>query len=224
MLGDTAMGTSHARVPVRLSDLSTYARIRVAALEGFASDGIASTSIRDVAAVAGVSPGLVQHHFGTKAGLRDAVNEYVIAVAVETFQNLVGDGEDAEVWATMGDTVTAWVRDNAVSLRYVARALVEGDAEASRIFDVLVEIARTNWLAPLARKGALDPEVDEVWAAMHVIVFNLASVLFESEIDRHLPAPFLSPGELQRWNAVTTGLYRRGLSHSAPATRKRARK
>jgi len=48
------------RVPV--SDLNAAARIRNAALEGFAANGVAATSIRDVAAAAGVSPGLVQHH------------------------------------------------------------------------------------------------------------------------------------------------------------------
>jgi AcrR family transcriptional regulator len=176
-----------------------------------------------VAAAAGVSPGLVQHHFSTKDGLRDAVNEYVIAVAVETFQDLAEDSEAADAWATMGDTVTAWVRDNAVALRYVARSLVEGDADALRIFDALVEIARANWLAPLARSGALDPEIDKTWAAVHVVVFNLASVLFESAINRHLPEPFFTPEQLQRWNAATTDLYRRGVSGPARANRKRTR-
>jgi AcrR family transcriptional regulator len=215
--------TSYGQVPIRPSDLSTYARIRNAALQGFASKGVASTSIRDVAAAAGVSPGLVQHHFGTKAGLRDAVDEYVIAVAVETFRDLVRDGDSADVWTAMGDTVTAWVRDNAIALRYVARALVEGDAAASRIFDALVEIARTNWLEPLARNGTLHRDADKDWAALHVVMFNLASVLLESAINRHLPEPFFSPEQLQRWNAATTDLYRRGLSRPAPASRKRAR-
>ncbi len=222
MFSHTVTASSHSHVPVRPSDLSTYARIRNAALEGFASKGVDSTSIRDVAAAAGVSPGLVQHHFGTKAGLRDAVNEYVIAVAGETFEDLIRVGEKAEVWAGMGDTVTAWVRDNAIAVRYVARALAEGDPGASRIFDVLVEIARTNWLAPLARSGALDRDVDQGWAAIHVIVFNLASVLLEPAISRQLPEPFFTPEQLQRWNAATTELYRRGLTRSAPITRKRA--
>jgi AcrR family transcriptional regulator len=204
-------------MPVQPSDPGTYARIRNAALESFASKGFVATSIRDVAAAAGVSPGLVQHHFGTKAGLRDAVNEHVIDVAVETFQDLVRDGDDVDVWAAMGDTTTGWVRDNAVGLRYLARALLEGDAEASRTFDALIEIARTNWLTPMARNRTLRPEADRDWAAIHVIVFNLASVLFESAISRHLPEPFFDPKQLQRWNKATTELYRRGLSDPAPA-------
>jgi AcrR family transcriptional regulator len=211
--------SSLAGVPVRPSDLSAQARIRNAALEGFASEGVAATSIRDVAASAGVSPGLVQHHFGTKAGLRSAVNEYVIAVASETFEALSLDG-NADVWTLLGDTVTEWVRDNAVAVRYVARALVEGDPEASSIFDALLAIARSNWLEPLAARGEIRDDVDQDWAAIHVIVFNLASVLMEAEVSRHLAEPFFSPEQLQRWNTATTDLYRRGVSGPSAASRR----
>jgi AcrR family transcriptional regulator len=197
---------------VRPSDLSTYARIRNAALEGFASKGVEATSIRDVAAAAGVSPGLVQHHFGTKAGLRQAVNDYVVAVAADTFEGLV---ESADGWPAMGDRVTAWVRDNALSLRYLGRGLMEGDADASRIFDALVEMVRSNGVAVLERAGRLDPDVDQDWAAMHLVVFNLACVLLEPAISRHLPEPFFSSAELARWNRATTELYRRGLTRTA---------
>jgi AcrR family transcriptional regulator len=205
-------------LPVRPSDLTTYARIRNAALEGFASKGVDATSIRDVAAVAGVSPGLVQHHFGTKAGLREAVNAYVVAVAAETFDGLV---ESADGWPAMGDRVTAWVRDNALALRYLARGLMEGDAEASSVFDAVVEMVRSNGVASLAQDGTLGPDVDEDWAAMHVVIFNLACVLLEPAISRHLPKPFFSPAELERWNRATTELYRRGFTRSAPVRRKR---
>ncbi|HXD53675.1 MAG TPA: TetR/AcrR family transcriptional regulator [Solirubrobacteraceae bacterium] len=213
-----------AQVRVRRSDLSTYARIRNAALEGFAENGVAGTSIRDVAAAAGVSPGLVQHHFGTKSRLRDAVDEFVVEVAIETFRDLVpGDGE--EVWAAMGATTTDWVRDNAVALRYVARSLTEGDDGAARTLDALVTIARASWLEPLKRGGALDPEVDEQWAALHVIVFNLATVLMEPAISAQLGAPFFSPEQLQRWNLATTQLYRRALTRPSPRrTRASARR
>jgi AcrR family transcriptional regulator len=214
------MAASDGQMPALPSDLSTYARIRNAALEGFATRGVAATSIRDVATAAGVSPGLVQHHFGTKAGLRGAVNEYVIAVAVETFQDLVRDGDGAEGWTAMGDTTTAWVRDNAIALRYLARTLAEGDAEASRIFEALVEVARRNWLVPLADNGTLRPDADEGWATVHVVVFNLACVLLEGAISRHLGESFFSPEQLRRWNTATTELYRHGLTRPTTSTDK----
>jgi AcrR family transcriptional regulator len=200
------------RVHARETDLSTYARIRHAALEGFATRGTAGTTIRDVAAAAGVSPGLVQHYFGTKAGLKEAVEQYVIDVAISAFADLVGEQPDSETWTRMGDTVTTWVAENMVALRYVARALTDGDPGAERILTVLLEIAQTQWLAPLQASGAIDPDTDAEWAALHVIVFNLGTVLLEPAISRQLPEPFLTPTQLQRWNSATTELYRRGLA------------
>ena len=60
------------------------------------------------------------------------------------------------------------------------------------------------------------PGVDQDWAAIHVIVFNLASVLLEPAISRQLADQFFSPGQLQRWNTATTELYRRGLTRTGP--------
>ena len=135
----------------------------------------------------------------------------MIAVSVETFRDLFRGG-DERAWAAMGDTVTGWVRDNASALRYVALALSEGDPGAQRIFDALLKIAGEQWIEPLASAGILDSEVDAQWAAMHVIVFNLASVLLEPALSPQLQAPFFDPEQLQRWNAATTELYRRGFT------------
>jgi AcrR family transcriptional regulator len=212
-----AAGAQYSQMPVRSSDLSTYARIRNAAMEGFARDGISSTSIRDVAAAAGVSPGLVQHHFSTKAGLRDAVNEYLVSVAVEAFGDVAELDGSAETLTQMGDRVTAFVRDNSTALRYLARALIDGDEEAFKIFDRLFEISLAIW-QELARNRALHADADLEWTALHVVVFNLATLLFEAAIDRHLPEPLFTPEQLTRWNAATTELYRRGMYRPARRT------
>ncbi len=57
-------------------------RIRNAALKIFAAQGASATSLRTVAAAAGVSLGLVQHHFATKAGLIKAVDDHVLALVL----------------------------------------------------------------------------------------------------------------------------------------------
>ena len=46
----------------------------------FAERGVDAVSVRDVASAAGVSPGLVVHHFGTKQALREAVDDHVTEV------------------------------------------------------------------------------------------------------------------------------------------------
>ncbi|TCC52088.1 TetR/AcrR family transcriptional regulator [Kribbella pittospori] len=57
--------------------VGTAARIRDAALQRFGRDGF-SAGLRAVAADAGVTAGLVVHHFGSKDGLRAACDAYVL--------------------------------------------------------------------------------------------------------------------------------------------------
>ncbi len=65
-----------------MADLTARARIRDAAIRRFGADGFGA-SVRAVAAEAGVSPGLVIHHFGSKDGLRAACDEHVLRVIRE---------------------------------------------------------------------------------------------------------------------------------------------
>ena len=58
------------------ADLTAKAKIRNAALDMYAEQGEDRVSMRAVAARAGVTVGLVQHHFKTKDGLRQAVDEF----------------------------------------------------------------------------------------------------------------------------------------------------
>jgi AcrR family transcriptional regulator len=64
--------------PINEEDLTARARIRNAALAMLSERGIKGTTIRGVAEAAGVSPALVQHHFGSKEKLREACDEYVM--------------------------------------------------------------------------------------------------------------------------------------------------
>jgi TetR/AcrR family transcriptional regulator, regulator of cefoperazone and chloramphenicol sensitivity len=196
--------------PVHESDLTAAARIRNAALERFADAGLAATSIRDVAKAAGTSPGLVQHHFKTKAKLRDAVNEYVTSIVVDAFGDPAEEEPSADPIQAAGDRISAFVSANPTALRYLGRAVVEGDPAARRVFNTFVAVILSN-LERLAESGSLHRDLDLEWAAMHLVIFNLATILFENAIDENLPEPLFGPQQLRRWNVATTELYRRGL-------------
>jgi len=50
--------------------MTSRARLRDAAIELFAERGFDKTSVKAIAEAAGVSPGLVIHHYGSKDELR----------------------------------------------------------------------------------------------------------------------------------------------------------
>lgn len=195
------------RVPA--SDLTGYARIRNAALSAFARDGVKASSVRAIARAAGVSPGLVQHHFPTKDALRDAVNAHVIALAAAPFADLPLETSGADPFVELGERITRLVGEQPEGLLYAARAIVEGDEAALQLFDAFVAIAARQWRL-LASEGRLRADLDMQWAALQPVIFNLGVVLFREAIERHLPQPFLAPQELQRWNAAMTSLMRLG--------------
>jgi len=188
---------------------STRERICEAALKGFAESGVEATSIRDVATAADVSPGLVQHHFATKDELRSAVNKYVVERAAETFAELPARDSATEILRELGDRVTGWAREYPEGLLYVARLSADEDPAALQIFDALLEITNRQW-EQLAETGVLRADLDTDWAALQTIVLILGSALLEGAISRHLPAPWRTPDQLERWNRANAELFRRG--------------
>ena len=192
------------RVPAAHSSTPSPAeRILAAALEGFARDGVAATSIRDVAAAAGVSPGLVQHYFPSKAALRAAVDEHVTEVARAALAVRKVDGDVIE---DLSERLTALVADHFVALRYVARGVAESDASALAIFDTLTVLCLEQ-LAVLQQRGMLRADLDLEWAALHTVLINLGTVIMEPGVSRQLGRPFLAKRQVQRWKDATTALF-----------------
>jgi AcrR family transcriptional regulator len=193
----------------QVSDLTGLARIRAVALESFARDGVAATSIRDVAKQAGVSPGLVQHYFASKAALVDAVNAHVVAIATDAFSDPSQNSSQIEAQQELGDRVTAFVREHPMAVRYVARSTADGDRDALGIFDAFFAIAHDQWQR-LADHDLLRSDLDLTWTALHAVVLVLGTVLLKDAIDRRLPQPFFTPAQLERWNAASNALFREG--------------
>jgi len=118
------------------SDLTGRARIRNTALRQFAERGFAATTIRDVAAAAGVSPALVRHHFGSKDGLREACDRHALAAYIDIAESSVSSGELPE-GRHIGQE-DSWL------VRYLALALVEDSPTATAIFDALVAVTEDH--------------------------------------------------------------------------------
>ena len=118
------------------SDLTGRARSRNTALRQFAERGFTATTIRDVAAAAGVSPALVRHHFGSKDGLREACDRHALAAYIDIAESSVSSGELPE-GRHIGQE-DSWL------VRYLALALVEDSPAATAIFDALVAVTEDH--------------------------------------------------------------------------------
>ena len=164
------------------------------------------TSIRDVAAAAGVSPGLVQHYFRSKAALRAAVDEHVTQVARAALEVRQVEGDIIE---DLSRRLTALVADHFTALQYVARGVAERDEAALAIFDTLTQLCRGQ-LAELQQMGMLRADLDLEWAALHTVLINLGTVIMEPGVSRTLRKPFLTKRQIERWREATTALFVEG--------------
>lgn len=184
-------------------------KIRAAALQSFAAHGTAATTLRGVAAAAGVSLGLVQHHFSTKAGLIKAVDEYVMAVVITPMAQPISERATDSV-SEVGDRVNQIVAEHPEVAAYLGRAVVDGSEVGARIFDSLLEVGIARWQLR-GERGETRPDIDVQWAAINSLVLALGAISLRAHIDRHLPAPFIDPEQLQRWQESTSSLLREGL-------------
>src|SRR6478735_6468572 len=194
---------------VTADDVSRIERIRNAALKSFATYGTSATSLRTVAEAAGVSVGLVQHHFSNKAALIKAADDYALSVVIAIIARPM-PGPPADSLDEMGSRVTQMVAEHQDVLDYCGRALIDGSPLGDMIFDMLVNSGTARW-HQRAERGESRPDLDITWAAINSLVLALGTVILRSHIERHLPEPLSAPAQLKRWQASVNTLLRDGL-------------
>ncbi len=187
---------------------SKQERIVVAALDVFGQHGAAKSTLQMVAEAAGVSVGLVQHHFGSKDRLVDAVNAHALGVIrAEMARPLTASSGESVL--EMGRRVSFLLSQQLTAVDYLARLLVEGAPAGAAFFDSTAEIGLARWRR-LADEGGTVENLDLVWAALNPLVLVMGAVIMRRHIDRHLPEPFVTPAQLQRWRDAINRLLERG--------------
>jgi AcrR family transcriptional regulator len=194
---------------VRADERSIIDRIRHAAMRILATHGASGTSLRAVAAAAGVSLGSVQHHFATKAGLIKAVDDWALSVVVTAITQPVPETTPDSV-AEIGGRITRMIAENPDLADYIGRALTDGRPVADMIFDSLLNSGTARWHRR-SERGETREGLDLTWAAINALVLALGTLILHRHIERHLPEPLTSPAQLERWQASVNSLLRDGM-------------
>lgn len=120
-------------------------------MELFGDFGVDKTTIRQIASRAGVSPGLVIHHFGSKSGLREAVDDRImekIAHEKDWFRNAVMPQPGALVEADP---------ELVVMTRYLVQVLRHDGPAADQIFDRMCDLTDEFYAEGLAAGLVREP-------------------------------------------------------------------
>jgi AcrR family transcriptional regulator len=156
--------------PAAAEDLTARARIRDAAIAAVAQEG-SRVTVRAVAAAAGVSPGLVLHHFGSKDGLRAACDAHVLAEIRRAKTETLVRPRPGELLAQLA------VMDGYAPIAgYLVQSLQTGGDLAVRFLDSLVADSEA-WLQEAVEAGAVRPSRDPAARARYLVHLGLGSLL-----------------------------------------------
>jgi AcrR family transcriptional regulator len=133
-----------------VDDLTAAARIRDAAIAQFGQHGF-GTSVRAIAAAAGVSPGLVIHHFGSKDNLRRACDEYIAQAILEAKTESIQSTDPASWFAQLAE-----IESFAPAMAYLARTLQSGGELANTLWRRMIDNAE-QYIEEGVRAGTIKP-------------------------------------------------------------------
>ncbi len=166
-------------------------RLVQVAMKLFAERGFDGVTVRDIAAAADVSVGLINHHFGSKVGLREAVDRYFLSQFEEV---LFAEAPRARMEAQESlDSVTSWIEDWIdrhiedweTSKAYMRRAMLEGSDWGGGLFERFYQVVRTS-VDRMDADNKLRPDVDRLWLPLLIMYLELGTLLLEPYVERVL--------------------------------------
>jgi AcrR family transcriptional regulator len=183
-------------------DLTARARIRDAAMAQFGERGFTDATLRDIAEAAGVSVGLVQHHFGTKEGLQQACDDRVLQLLGPRMDLI----EQAGTTVDRPDFASLLYSNDQVLVQYLVRMIVEGSDGGNALFDWMAT-GTEHFLAlgqpDLFPSGA--PHTRD--AATVLLIMHLGIGVMHQQLSRRLAADVAEPAVTPRVGLLILDVY-----------------
>jgi len=151
-------------------DLTATARIRDAAIEQFGQHGF-DVGLRAIAKAAGVSAGLVIHHFGSKDGLRKACDE-LVAETIRTAKTESVQNSDPAAWFAQ----MAQIESFAPLMAYLVRSLQTGGDLAKSLWRTMIANAE-EYIEEGVKAGTIKPSRDPKARARFLAINNGGGLL-----------------------------------------------
>ncbi|MER5986590.1 helix-turn-helix domain-containing protein [Streptomyces sp. NPDC001787] len=196
-------------------DRTTRAVLRDESLRLFAEMGPDNVSVRRIATAAGVSPGLVLHHFGSKDGLREEVDQYVLDAFDQILGSITADGApgftDPAAYGSLTEAMLKHLPADSPIPSYLSRLLLSGSDSARRFFARLYELSRAT-LDAMAGAGLAALGPDPAVRAAILIANDLAVLLLRDHLTDVLDTDPLSAEGMARWGPEALAIYSGGLT------------
>lgn len=188
------------------------------AVEMFAEQGFAGTSLRSIAKKAGVSPALLIHHFDTKEELiKEAISKTLGSwVADEKAAMLDDESKQLQNWQAV-------MAKGATPLNFFRQVLLAGGDYAQRLFDAAVSETEVL-LDQMQSSGRLRDLSDKQTTALIMTISGLGSVLLMSQIEKTMGGPISSDHVASKLMNANNEMLRDGVFFPSSTTTEKAGK
>lgn len=199
---------------INTGDTTARAVIRNCALRLFAERGPDAVTVRDIAACANVSPGLVLHHFGSKQGLRDAVDAHVSSIFDAMLDKALAEPEafasgEPHMVKSFAELFASISSQDSPIPAYLRRLVLSGDPVGRELFRQWFRLTRDALDVMDAKGGPLNASDRDAMAAF-LLVNDLAMILLNDHIADAIGIDPLTPEGMQRWAATAFEVYLNG--------------
>ena len=173
-------------------------------------------TVRQIAAAAGVSPGLVIHRFGSKDGLREAVDGHVLAMFGAMLTELTtSDLYEPGAAGSLAEAVVKHLPPGSPVPAYLRRLLLAGGDSGRELFRRLYQGSQSA-LEAMSQAGLAARGADPAVRAAVLLSDDLAVLLLREHLTDVLGDDPLSAGGMARWGRELLTIYAAGLL-AAPA-------
>ncbi|MFZ2174225.1 MAG: TetR/AcrR family transcriptional regulator [Rhodococcus sp. (in: high G+C Gram-positive bacteria)] len=165
-----------------VDDLTAKARIRNAAMDLYAANGEDRTSMRAVAGAAGVTVGLLVHHFGTKDGIRDAVEQLVVDYFAQAIAQAPHTGTPHEIAAARDASVARMLETHPAVVNYLRRTLLEPGSPHGTLLERLTDLTYSE-ITKLRNTGIASTRRRDSSQVIGLVVRQVGQLFLQPMID-----------------------------------------
>lgn len=162
-----------------VDDRTAKARLRDAAIGIVAEAGAKALTARGVAERAGLSAGLIRHHFGSMSDLLVACDEHVAATIRQLTEEAIHGGPGFDALSSVRQSGSTHL------MGYLALRLGDDSPHLNALVDALVDDA-AGYMADGVRLGLFTPTPNERHRAAMMTVYALGSLVMRRHLQRLL--------------------------------------
>ncbi len=190
-------------------------RLIMVAMKLFAERGFDGVTVRDLAKEAEVSIGLINHHFGSKDGLRRAVDNYFTKSVGDVFKRSAEIGVEQDPVAA-GQFARDWIEEQKdvwpTFAAYLRRALIEGSDWGEHLFRRYYSYAQ-SLVSRYDAEGKVRPDVDRLPLTPLYLNMLLGTLLLDPIYQKILGRSFYEPDLWERHQRALNDLVWRGIGN-----------